>query len=570
VSIIIQGDQVEGTKWLGLVKQQKNQLERIYAPNNPFMQTWEQLSPDVSVHIFLQQGKASAIIFAGVQKIYVTIMNIYRTDQHFLYDKFDKYATKDNYPSGANGWLGKNNKVMSWDQESNGTSYNRFRVYLAGASGTNLMGSLTLKVLSVCLNDKYVVVIAEDGGNPILNKKEIAVTYPTIAFVDNIDVLLALPPLGSELGTGSYWFLSEFSPDGKSICLVSKIVANSTRQEVNIITFSSDYSTYATSLVYNKAIVSVTTTTTTVVTGETEMGADRLATRTGAVNLGEPYIVMVKAEGSSFCALRQNITEYHDNAQAHEDITGNFTRSSVTTITNTLEVISIIPEIIDVSPAIVNVEFTVSIPQDSIATSAHRPAGLVTDTFLDERSSPVLEVAYYSAINKAVLYKNYISHTKDYSDGGTIYNSFGSLVPRKSITKNESELCAYANNDGSVSIASKDYVTPTAYSVVSNEPYFIGLGGDAVSTSPKIINIAGIFHDQTYQWSYLPYHLRSAYNEFTILYCFNLLYPLGGIIGPFGYTAAIDIKTGLNILVNERLDLLSSAPLTYTPISITN
>lgn len=59
------GDQVEGSKWISMVEQQKAELERIFANNNPFMQTWRQLSSDVSVHIFLQQGKASAIIYTG-------------------------------------------------------------------------------------------------------------------------------------------------------------------------------------------------------------------------------------------------------------------------------------------------------------------------------------------------------------------------------------------------------------------------------------------------------------------------------------------------------------------------
>lgn len=573
VTNYIYGDPAEAAKYLSTVAHYKNELKKIYGQTNPNMNYWRQLSDTAKVHLSLVNGQPQAFIYAGQQKIYVTLLDIYRTDMHLRYEKFDKQDAKENYPSGTSGWFGKNKAVISYDQQTDGRSYNRFRVYVKGVGGANILESLTAKVITACRLGDKIIVITKDLGSYLVKIKTIQLAPTGIFFIDNIDNPFTLPALNANLGTGSYWLFSEFSPDSKTLCIYSKVMSDSTHQEVNILTFSGDYTEYTCALVYNKAITTVSVTTTDVTSSTWHSDLDAwLGTRTISVSSvlhkEEPYLLALRAEDTGFCALRQQVDSYAysvSEVQRNDFPNNGITSSSSLSSVNSLDVIRI-------DSTGYSVEYAKELPEYHNNTSYHSDDSAVNNTKSANVLDTATQITYYSSKNKSILYKNHLTSTIEVTDGGTITNGFGSVFPRTTNTDTEQESALYARDVTSTLIAEKSYATPLYYRYVDTRSFGIGAPSSTTQTATtiKMIDLAWT---QNPRWGYIPghYEVKSAYNDDVVLYCFNLLYPLSGAaVGPFGYTVALEVKTGEHTLINERLDLVSSSPLTYTPISITN
>jgi hypothetical protein len=490
----------------------------------------------------------------------------------------------------------------------------RYRIYKTETQRNILYVYEAGKVLASSAMELNVEVLAICKDTSALNLGLIRLLRATGIYsivVNGIPTTITMPTLEAAHGTDSQWFTSGFAKDSKRIAIASTVVDDSTKQALIILTFNEDYSDYAQSLVYNKAIsiTNVTTTTTTVSTFHSEGDGWYEGSTTTVIehsqNIKEPVILNMRVEGDNFCALRQQINSYvKENTEVISNI-------SMTESNDNHEIITYELEVIAFKETEEGTEYSIEtqllLPEVESTLTRVRSDDSVTDTQNSLIRTRTLEVPYYSALNKIILYRDYILRENDISYGGPALAWIGSTdgywmethLAGTNYGIYEIDNCSYSVNSVIAEVSNDTNDTMSVYSYADrtfhNQLTLYGdipeltleqlerigsIGPSSVQTTlttyAPVINMLGVFNP-------VFYNKHTAYTNKISLFGYTVFDPVGvkfdAVYRPLIQHALLfDIEKATHTLLNERLDFrgiyithdYDTLYSRYSPISITH
>jgi hypothetical protein len=609
VTIYVYGDATEAAKYRSTVEHYLNEMTRIFGKTSRSQSYWRQLSDTAKVHLRLINGQPFAYLYVEVTGLSVVVTYRGNSGTQWLYTKISEHKTKTSFLYGDYFWTDANDNVLSYLQDRNTTAKN------IGNRRNNLYVYDSGKVLASSAMEFDVEVLAICKDTSVLNLGLIRLLRQGSVYsivVNGVPKSITMPTLDAAFGTDSQWFFSGFSKDSKRIAIASTVVDDSTKQALIILTFNEDYSDYAQAIVYNKAI-SIINVTTTITTESIPIEGGYVGSTTTLIehseSVKEPVILNMRVEGDNFCALRQQINSY---VKKDTDVISNI---SMTESEDNNESVIYELNVIAFKETEEGTEYSIEtqllLPEVESSLTRIRSEYHVTDTQNSLIRTRTIDVPYYSALNKIILYRDYILRENNISNGGPDLPGikYWNEIPGEYITVYfqadsdygiyETDSCQYVKEGNATVVSSNTNNTMSVADDISGEVnaeltissfvppltggqlYRIAAIGESnanvtLTTYAPVINMKGVFNPVFYNKHY-------AYTDKISLFGYTVFDPVGvnfdSVFRPLiQHTLLFDIEKATHTLLNERLDFrgmyitydYDTLYSRYSPISITN